>query len=261
MKKLALFLAVLFITGMFLSTASFAASSAITVVVSGNRIVFPDAQPFIDSQNRTQTPVRFIGEALGATVSWDATTRKATFEKGSKKLMLYIGKKEYDINGQKMQMDTAALIKDNRTFVPARYVAEAFGATVRWDSVIKTVYIELKPEATNGDNVVGGFKVPADTNVAVTKLKLMDNVEAAFLINFLKPDIEGQKSDFKDMLLQKFEGDIVDGIINHINTKKDRFDELPEKFFFSKKTNQYIWVKESVFADINILVFVKGYTV
>jgi len=31
---------------------------------------------------------------------------------------------------------------EGRTFVPARYVAEAFGATVSWNAAIKTVYID-----------------------------------------------------------------------------------------------------------------------
>ena len=259
MKRLVLFLAVIFVTGMFLSTMSFAAASTITVVVSGSRITFPDAQPFIDSQGRTQTPARFIGEALGATASWDGKANKATFEKGDKKLILYIGKKEYEVNGQKMQMDTSALLKDSRTFVPARYVAEAFGATVKWESVIKTVYIDLKPETTTGGNVVGGFTVPADTKVSVTKLKLKEYVEVAFQLNFLKPDLTKQKADLKEMLLQKFESDIVDGIISHINTKKDRFDDIPEKYFTSTKNDQLIWIEESRSSDINIIVYVKGY--
>ena len=110
--------------------------------------MFPDAQPFIDENGRTQTPSRFIGEELGATVTWDGNAQKATFKKGSTELVLYIGKKDYEINGQKKQMDTAALLKDGRTFVPARYVAEAFGASVRWDGVIRTVYIDTTGKAT-----------------------------------------------------------------------------------------------------------------
>jgi len=63
------------------------------------------------------------------------------FEKGSKKLVLYIGKAEYELNGEQKKMDTAALLISGRTFVPARYVAEAFDAKVSWDPDIRTVYI------------------------------------------------------------------------------------------------------------------------
>jgi hypothetical protein len=123
-------------------------------VVNGDRLYFPDAQPFIDSNGRTQTPARFIGEELGATVTWDGTAQKATFVKGNKKLILYIGKKEYELDGNKLQMDTAALLQDGRTFVPARYVAEAFGATVRWDSAVRTVYVDIIEAVSTPEPVI-----------------------------------------------------------------------------------------------------------
>jgi len=153
-------------------------------------------------------------------------------------------------------MDTVAIIKNSRTFVPARYVAETFGATVRWENTIKTVYIEFKAEPTTREKVVGGFKVPADTKVVV--VNYTDQIEAAFEINLLRPNLEKQKADLKGMLLQKFESDVVEQILNYINQKKGRFDVLPEKFFFSQKTNQYIWIQKSVSSDISVVVFVKG---
>jgi len=85
--------------------------------VNGEEVKFPDAQPFIDANGRTQTPARFIGEALGATVTWDGNAKKAVFEKSETTLVLFIGKREYEVNGQKKQMDTEALLIEGRTFV------------------------------------------------------------------------------------------------------------------------------------------------
>ena len=34
---------------------------------------------------------------------------------------------------------------------------------------------------------------------------------------------------------------------------------LPEKVLYSAKNDQYIWIKESRFIDINIVVYVKGF--
>ena len=142
MKKVALVIIVALVMITLFSVFNVSAEIPLVIVVNGDRLYFPDAQPFIDSNGRTQTPARFIGEELGATVTWDGKAQKATFVKGSKKLILYIGKKEYELDGKTLQMDTVALLKEGRTFVPARYVAEAFGATVWWDSVNKTVYID-----------------------------------------------------------------------------------------------------------------------
>jgi hypothetical protein len=52
------------------STVAFA-QQPISVIVNDKKIDFPDAQPFVDSNNRTQTPARFIAESLGATAAWD----------------------------------------------------------------------------------------------------------------------------------------------------------------------------------------------
>jgi hypothetical protein len=41
-------------------------------------------------------------------------------------------------------MDTKAIIKANRTYVPIRYVAEGLGATVKWDDGNDTVIIKRK---------------------------------------------------------------------------------------------------------------------
>lgn len=143
MKKFTLVSAVVLVMIALFSVFIVSGEMPLRIVVNGDRLYFPDAQPFIDSNGRTQTPARFIGEELGATVTWDGTAQKATFVKDSKKLILYIGKKEYELDGKVLQMDTAALLQEGRTFVPARYVAEAFGATVRWDSAVRTVYVDI----------------------------------------------------------------------------------------------------------------------
>ncbi len=140
MRKIAFILAIMSVFMMLTSAAGAAIELPLRVEVNGERLNFPDEQPFIDSNGRTQVPARFIAEKLGANVTWNGKEQKAVFEKRSKKLVLYAGKVEYELNGEK-KMDTAALLISGRTFVPARYVAEAFDAVVSWDADLRTVYI------------------------------------------------------------------------------------------------------------------------
>ncbi|CAH1226129.1 hypothetical protein PAECIP111893_05324 [Paenibacillus plantiphilus] len=121
-----------------------ALSMPLRAVVNGDRLYFPDGQPFVDKQSRIQVPIRFIAEALGVQVSWDGKTKKALFHSGTTKVTLTIGKREYEVSDKKLKMDTVALLKDGRTYVPARYVAEAFGAAVKWEHVIRTVYVTMQ---------------------------------------------------------------------------------------------------------------------
>lgn len=43
-------------------------------------------------------------------------------------------------------MDTAAVMKDNRTYAPVRYLAEFYGYTVTWDQKTNTVVLTSKTE-------------------------------------------------------------------------------------------------------------------
>ncbi|NMB33833.1 MAG: copper amine oxidase N-terminal domain-containing protein [Clostridium sp.] len=266
MKKRLFVLAIVFVITAAFMPRGFAIDLPLRVVVNGEKMIFPDRQPYIDSQGRTMVPSRFVGEELGAEVSWDGAKNEASFEMDGSVLILRVGSEEYTINGVAKQMDTVAVNTDGRVIVPVRYVAEAFGAIVKWNDVIRTVYINLngEPEPTptpkkEGEKDVGGFIVPADTDVSVVKVRLQEEVEARFLIDMKRSDYEKQKADLKAMLLQKFEPDLVGEIIEHINKKKGGYDELPAALFYSAKQDQLIWIQKSVFFDTCVIVYVKGY--
>jgi hypothetical protein len=100
-----------------------------------------DEAPFIDAAaNRTMVPVRFIGEALGAVVGWvapDGTHRGiAYFVLDGERIELPIG---VALPGG---MGTPEIIGEGRTFVPARFVAESFGAEVIPDLPVITIRLE-----------------------------------------------------------------------------------------------------------------------
>ena len=122
------------------------ADSGINVKVNGNTVNFPDAKPFIDENSRTLVPLRPIGEALGLIVTWDAENRVAIFQiDDSMSVAFFIDKNEYEIaTGKEVKyekMDTQAVISQDRTYAPARYLAEAFGYEVGWDNDSRTVTI------------------------------------------------------------------------------------------------------------------------
>ena len=156
MKRIAKILTVVLVVTCLLSLPISAVELPIRVVVNGTKINFPDAEPFIDENSRTQVPIRFVGEALGANVSWDGNTKKVTITLNGKKVVLQIGNKNYEVNGQQKQMDTVALLKESRTFVPVRFVSEALGATVKWNANIRTVYIDMNGDVTPSPEPTGG---------------------------------------------------------------------------------------------------------
>ena len=56
-------------------------------------------------------------------------------------IKLKIGSKNADIDGVVYKMDTVPFLKDSRTFVPVRFVSEAMGLNVDWDSDTQEVTI------------------------------------------------------------------------------------------------------------------------
>ena len=52
-----------------------------------------------------------------------------------------IGSKNVEVDGVELQMDTAPFLKDSRTFVPIRFIAEGMGLKVDWDNDTQEVTV------------------------------------------------------------------------------------------------------------------------
>lgn len=118
----------------------------ISLRIEGDSIPFTDmtGEPFIDSSNRMQVPLRITMERYGATINWDENTKTAIVKNGEITVEVPIGSNYILCNGQKIDTDSAALIKDGKTYLPIRAVLEAFGSEVEWDSVNNIVFITRK---------------------------------------------------------------------------------------------------------------------
>lgn len=109
-------------------------------IIVNDHIVFSDVAPYIKN-SRTYVPIRFIAEELGFDVKWDSKTKKVTMTDGKSTVELTIGSKTMLVNGKKVTLDAPAEIKDQRTFVPLRAIAEAFGKKVEYSNDYRAVCI------------------------------------------------------------------------------------------------------------------------
>jgi hypothetical protein len=100
-----------------------------------------DVAPYIKG-DRTYVPMRYLGEILGAEVVWDDAARTVTLTRGDITVVFTIGSTSYTVNGEAKTADVAPEITNDRTMLPARFVAEAFGAVVGWDAASQTVLIQ-----------------------------------------------------------------------------------------------------------------------
>lgn len=84
--------------------------------------------------NRTMVPLRFIGEALGAELNWNAETKTVIITLNGKEVKMVIDQPTFG-------MDTPPTIVQGRTLVPVRFISESLGADVVWYPSNKTVSI------------------------------------------------------------------------------------------------------------------------
>ena len=64
-----------------------------------------------------------------------------TTETVDNRIILTIGKKEASVFGEIKTNDVAPIIRNDRTMLPARFVAEAMGAVVEWDNNLRIITI------------------------------------------------------------------------------------------------------------------------
>ena len=118
------------------------AADSISVTVNGKAVAWTDAEPFIDANDRTLVPLRAVADAMQLDVEWKGASREAVFSGGGKSITFTIDSAVARTGeGGTVPMDTAAVIVNDRTYAPIRYLAEYFGYTVDWDGAAQTVII------------------------------------------------------------------------------------------------------------------------
>ncbi|MBQ9428449.1 MAG: copper amine oxidase N-terminal domain-containing protein [Clostridia bacterium] len=96
-----------------------------------------DVAPVIEN-SRTLMPLRFIAEAMGATVEWDGATSTATLTEGENVVVITLGSTTATVGGVAKTLDVPAESRNGRTLLPVRFIAESFGAEVAWDGATST---------------------------------------------------------------------------------------------------------------------------
>ena len=192
-----------------LSTNVFA-YDGVNLNINGKDITTEVAPQLINE--RTMVPVRAVLEEIGAKVSWNEETKTITAEKGNTKFSVTLGDDFYTVDGNVVAMDSRAVVVKNRLLVPARYVAQAFGLKVEWNSDDKTVYISDGSVTTEETTETTTEKID-DTEITNIQKKVCNAM--AEIINKYTVG-KGELDEFKVGSYEK----AVDEIVEKINDIK-----------------------------------------
>lgn len=114
-----------------------------------------DVQPTAINE-RTMLPIRFVAEAIGATVEWHQDTQSATFTKDGITATITLGNPVITVSdGRTIQMDAEPTVISERIFVPLTNISQIFGLTngdlrdgvdndIEWDQDNYRVIIKIK---------------------------------------------------------------------------------------------------------------------
>lgn len=144
---------------------------AIFVLLNGQAIEFPDAAP-VKEEGRILIPLRGVFEAMGAEVKYDPLVRGIEIRQGSGKeeniVEMSVGRQYAWVNGDEHALEAPIRLQEGRVMIPIRFVAEALGAQVEWNSVTNTVTINTDEKPDTGlpkpSTRAGKIEVTAQTD-------------------------------------------------------------------------------------------------
>jgi FKBP-type peptidyl-prolyl cis-trans isomerase len=198
-----------------LSSSSLAfADNRISLAVNGQTIQCSQPPQIING--RTLVPLRDLDDALGAQTAWDANTQQVTVSNTVYNIAMTIGSTTLTVNGQAQTMDVAPVIIGGKTFLPARYVAEALGCQVTWDTTSQTVSIsnstiESNSSSQTTQNTATGQQATTPSSASNAQNVLSRNIQG-MTVQDVKEGT-GKAAENGDQVTVNYIGTLTDGTV------------------------------------------------
>ncbi len=152
MKKIVL-IALISIIIVAMGAVCKASEKPLTITVDGKVILFDESTgfPYVTDMGRTMVPLRNCLSSIGCEVDWNQQIQTVISRKGETKVEIPMGKKEIFKNQIPISIDTAAVVKNGRAYLPLREVMEAYGYVVDWDNETRIISVNKN---TSYDNAI-----------------------------------------------------------------------------------------------------------
>ncbi len=147
------------LVAMLIIAVGAASTKDIQVELDGTAIEF-DVQPIL-KDGRVLVPFRKIFEELGLRVDWNNELKIASAYTVGDTLSIKLGSDFASINGEMIELDVPAGIRDGHMLVPLRFISESFQNQVNWDAAARMVRIESGEGPINSQEalpVVGSYE-------------------------------------------------------------------------------------------------------
>lgn len=105
-----------------------------------NNLNFQSA--YIDEESQiTMVPLRFISEIIGAKIEWLPNTKEIIITQDTKTIQMTVNLSKATINGKEFDLPCAPQIKEERAFVPLKFITQNLGFVTDWIPESKTIIL------------------------------------------------------------------------------------------------------------------------
>jgi hypothetical protein len=136
-----------------------------------NGKILPLSDEPIIKDGSTLVPFRGLLENMQAQLTWDPVSKKVTAKTDNITIELTINSKTAYVNGKVYQLSVPAQIVNNRTYIPARFTAQALGASVAWEAASRLVLINTTDDIPSTEHSLMLLRVEAQQNWDAKHLK------------------------------------------------------------------------------------------
>ncbi len=116
------------------------------VSVNIDNMLQPVKSNVINKDGYTLVAFRDLFEMLDAEVDWNSVKRNITAKKDGKVLVINVDTNKTKLDDKYLDMPVSVEIIDETTYVPLRFICEAFGMNVDWDSEKQRISIDTGNE-------------------------------------------------------------------------------------------------------------------
>ena len=154
----------------------------IRIVIDGKLTTYKDVPLSINQ--RTMLPLRELLVNLGVPnddrhIVWNNDEKSVTIYKDSTKIYLKQGSTTAYVNDQPVALDAPVIgySKNQRTYIPVRFVSECLGKKVIWDGATKTVLITDAKMFDNIKDILNKSNTEMENNSRKVKVVLDSNAD------------------------------------------------------------------------------------
>ncbi|MBJ6361853.1 phosphodiester glycosidase family protein [Paenibacillus sp. GCM10012307] len=147
---------------------------------------------YLDTKtNSTFVPIRFLSEYAGASVKWTAVQQRVDITKGEDHITLYAGSTSASINNEELRLDAPPFESDGSTYVPLRFVSQALGIQLSWQSDISSVNVAAGGKQTRLPVIKRGtLTEPVNSQVQTFKVGGKSFTVRVVTVNLMHPKVQ-----------------------------------------------------------------------